>query len=225
MFEIGDILGKAWEDFKNNAGVLIVATIIGLVAYFGLLGGGMIGIFAATAAMTTVTKNFAVIQITQFAGQMLLGCIVGAIIQFLVLGAFSMCLKIVRGQPAEIGDLFSQVGKLVPAIILGLIHSFVGQIAFWFCIIPSIIWAVMTCLSQLYLLDKDLDPIAAIQASMAATSGHRLNLFLLGLVFFLLSVAGTFTCGLAWLVLVPMSGLALARIYVILSEAAAQQAA
>ncbi len=75
-------------------------------------------------------------------------------------------------------------------------------------IVPGIILALALSFTGYLVVEKGLNPIAALKESMRLTKGNRWKLFLLGLAIFVLTVIGMIPLFLGLLVIGPVSMLA-----------------
>lgn len=209
MFDIGDVLSRAWEGFKAHVGVLIPALLIaGVVIVVVVAPLAVATDFAVEAGDGGTIAIFILIRIV-------VETLINALVQ---MGFITINLKIARGQNPEIGDLFANFGRLPTAFLLNLLLFMLIMTGFVLLIIPGIILALMTCLAMWFVVDRNMGVFAAIQASIDATKGSLLNLFLFGIVAVLLVIAGAIPCGLGLLIVGPMIGIATAYIYESLTE-------
>lgn len=181
MFEIGTVLSKGFEGFKAN----LVPWILGMLVQAGV----MIGIYVVFIVISVVLAQVA--DFLPLIAMLVMIPVLIAVITVLQMGLISMALKSARGQPVAVGDLFSQVKKLVPGVIAAIIMGLPS-------LIPCVGWLISFAffgLALFYVVDKSLDPISAIKASMAATEPARMNMVILCLVFL----------GLALLTIIPLA--------------------
>lgn len=97
---------------------------------------------------------------------------------------------------------------LATALLYGLIVGF-GLVLL---IIPGIIWALRFAFATSLVVDRDLDPWAALQESARLTRGVKSSLLGFGLLCLLLNVLGGCLMGLGLIVTVPMTLIAQARL-------------
>lgn len=207
MFDIGDVLSKGWDDFKNNAGTLIAVTVIVFLVSFG-----------TSVVFQVITRGVADSE-GMVIGVSVMSVVVNiAVNTLLQLGTIGIFLKVVRGQEASIGDLFAHFDKIVPGFIASLLISIGVAVGMILLIVPGIIVAIMTAFSLWFIADRHLGAVEAIKASAEATKGQRMNLFLFGLAAIGISLLGILACCVGLLVTVPVLGCAGARIYLALTE-------
>lgn len=212
MFEIGTVVSRGFEGFKANA----VPWILSFLIYIGVIVALQVVqqiLIAVVAQMNSPILLLPVILV--FA---LIGFVLGTLV---LLGWSHMALKTARGQPVAVGDLFSQTGKLVPGLIANLIMSLAIGIGTMLLCIPGLIAFAFLGLAIFFVVDKELDPISALKASMSATEPARMQVALFGLVAMLLYIAGAIACGIGVLVTLPTAMIAFAHVYEALSGKAA----
>ncbi len=131
--DAGSVISYAWEVWKSNLGLLVGITVIvfGVNIGFGIVQNVIVAIF-------------------ENQGQQELGTFVslpvgflGNFIQiFLGIGQAQIVLKLLRGQPAEVGELFGGGPlflRVLGASILAGLAMVVGMLA---CIVPGILLAL-----------------------------------------------------------------------------------
>lgn len=97
--EIGFIMGYAYQVFKSNMGLMIGAFIIYMI--IALFNGQLPSLFGALIGSPGFIVGF------------LLNLVVSA---FIVAGMLNLCFKLGRGEPANIGDLFSSGDRVLPLL-------------------------------------------------------------------------------------------------------------
>jgi uncharacterized membrane protein len=145
--------------------------------------------------------------------------IFGLIISFLVSAFFSggivgTGLKAARGQPVTIGDAFSggkYFGPMFVALIGFVIAWFIGSIL---CVVPGVILSLGLSLYGAIIVDQGLSGLDALKKSWEMTKGHKMTIFVMGILGFFVFVAGLLACGIgAVLVSAPMTVVAFAWLY------------
>jgi uncharacterized membrane protein len=111
--------------------------------------------------------------------------------------------------------------KFLGTSILATLATIIG---FVLLIVPGIIAMLLFMFSTFIVIDQGLSPIEALKESMRITAGNRLPLLgLLGLLLLIL-FAGMLALGVGLLVAMPISTLAFAHAYRVLSGRAGQAA-
>jgi len=206
-WEVGPVLNRSWELFKDNLGVILGATIV-VALINGLFSGvnqglqsAIAGADSGLAASTLGLVSFAV-------------GILGWVVQtYLSLGFIRLFLRTVRQEGPEIGDLFTGGRWLVPGIIASLLVGAGVGLGMLLLIVPGVILALGWMFAQLLIVDKDMGPIEAMKTSWRMTQGEKGGLFLWALVAFGLIIVGFLACGLGVFVAAPVVGLGTTLIY------------
>jgi len=145
--------------------------------------------------------------------QIALGCVpyVGGVIG-IFLGAVFLAgihwffLRLSRGEPATIGDVFAGFGPaLGPLILVGLVSCLLEGVGFLLCILPGIYLAVAWHYASLLALDKKVDFWAAMELSRKVVTRHWFGVFGLALVAILFLLAGTIACCIGIFVAGPIA--------------------
>ena len=110
-----------------------------------------------------------------------------------------MYLRFMRDERANIGDIFQGFKKGYLNIILAnlLVAAIVG-IGLILLIVPGIIFACRLAFVRYLVMDKGLDPVAAIEKSWFMTRGHGWRIFgmyLLAFVFVIVNLIVDVTYG------------------------------
>jgi uncharacterized membrane protein len=129
-------------------------------------------------------------------------------------GIVATGLKAARGQPISFGDPFSG-GRYFGSMFVGLlafgIIVFLGTLL---CIVPGVILAFGLCLYQPLIVDQGLSGVDALKKSWEMTKGHKVTIFILGIIGFFVFLAGALACGIgALLISMPMAIVAGAYLY------------
>lgn len=118
---------------------------------------------------------------------------------------YIMWLRLVRGQNFELEDLLEIRRFFVPLILSGLIVGFVTTLGTMACIIPGIILSIGLIFTSLVVIDTGLGPVEAVKACWKLTDGHKVDIFLFGIVACFINLAGVLMCGLGLLATVPIT--------------------
>ena len=194
-FSKSDLLKEAWELFKKHLNLLL----------------GLIGVyFAYYIAQWLISYLF-----PQSAIASLLSFVFALLFLAIQLGAYNMILKLVDGKNAVLKDLYTYPNvamKVVKNIVAGILVGFAVGAGLILFIIPGIYIAVRLMFFTYYIVDKDAGILDSIKMSWNLTKGGALNLFLLGLIFFVINFVGAIlVVGLA--VTLPLTFLASALLY------------
>lgn len=199
--EIGDIFDRTWQIFKANWAICmgaawamplcIVVGILPLVAIYVLVG--------------LASKDD---PLPWVFGGIALGAAAVYLSMLMSLGLHVFMLKIARGEPTTITDLFGETSLVLPALLASVLVTAAVTIGFALLIVPGIIIGLMFSQFIYVMIDRQVGPIEALRLSMQVTDGNKLTLLLLGLLMAAINSIGTsLTCGLFTIVFVPFSWL------------------
>jgi hypothetical protein len=104
----------------------------------------------------------------------------------------------------------------VGAKMIGIILVFIG---FVLLIVPGLFAALAVMFANYTVVDKRFGPIEAVKRSWRITKGHMLQLFLFMLVIASINLLGSLLAGIGLVVTVPVTMLAMARVYRTLEHA------
>lgn len=128
---------------------------------------------------------------------------------FLSLGVIAFALSLIRGQDANIGQLFKQSPwKLIKYLVASFLYGIMITVGFVCFIFPGIYLAIRFGCYQFAIVDKDLGIIESFKYSSSLTRDNKMNLFLLGVLSFLIVIAGFIALGVGLLWAAPTAWLA-----------------
>jgi uncharacterized membrane protein len=103
---------------------------------------------------------------------------------------------------------------MVPMLLAMIVNAILVTIGMVFLIVPGIIIAIGLSMYAPLIVDQGLSGIDALRKSWEITKGQKMNLFLFGLVAFMLMCAGLVACMVGALLLsLPLSVVAWAWVY------------
>jgi hypothetical protein len=190
-----ETLGEAWRIVQPNLGTWIGATIVAAICVIGLdliLGAaaGRSGPGNAVAALGSWIVGF-----------------------FFQCGMARMAIRQVRGEPVQIGDLFS-VTDVFGAVALGaILYSLLTFVGFILCIVPGIILTGLLMPMPFLIADRRMDAAAALSASLNAMKTDLLMAALFMFVAGIIIMLSALPCGIGLLFTIPMVSVAEALIY------------
>lgn len=214
---IGDIVNESWAIIKKNIWIFLATTLgFGLIVsliYYLFIGAGMAAAMATgggdPSAMLTGIFSFGF-----FAGMLVLAFISAAF----YIGYYKMALDAADGLNPDLSAFSGiTVKKILNLFIANILYGIIVEIGFILCLIPGIFFAIRLQLYVFYIIERDCNALEALSKSWEATKGESLNIFLLGLVFALINFVGALLCGIGMLVTIPMTLIAFALIYRILT--------
>jgi uncharacterized membrane protein len=133
---------------------------------------------------------------------------------FMAGGLMVTSLKAARGQPTSFGDPFSGGRYFGRMLVAAIAVFFVTALGMLLCFVPGIIVALGVVLYGALIVDQDMAGIDAVKKSWEMTKGHKVNIFLFGLIGIGVMIAGALACGIGvLLVSIPMGYVGMASIY------------
>ena len=206
-WDIGEVLNLAWERTKANLGALVVTTLIYFI--IASIPNGILQGLVSAGVVREQSIEYVLISLPISLMSMVLGA-------YLESGLIRIWLSAARGGAVKLEDLFSGQGFL-PLLGANLLMGLAIGVGFVFCIIPGIFLALAFWMTPFYVIDAGMGPIRAMEASWQATTGQKGSLVLLGIVSFLIVVAGVVACCVGSLVTSPLLGIAWTIVYLRLS--------
>ena len=230
--DVGELVGFGWRTTMQNLplvlGLFITALVIMWIPYLvgALAGDPAIEFMMSLASFLVVSPLMSIGMIKValrlcggekptfedlFSSVQLIPSYLGATILFMIM----------LGVVFTVGFILSLIIVAIgfAALFSGDVGTGVGLMLAAF-VIASLIFLVPTTISWLifgfypyFIVDKSLGPIAALQASMRATKGSRMALLGLGVVSFLIVVAGLLCFIVGVVVAAPVVFLAWALAY------------
>lgn len=190
--DIGEAFRAGWRGFVANIIPLIVVALIvwavtGIVNTWATSTGGFAEFFWRVVAFF-VTQIVSIVWI-------------------------SLALAVVDGREISADTLLPDAPKLLAYIIASLIFSVMFGIGLVLLVVPGIIVAIVFGLYGYAVIDKGLDPIAALTHSRDITRGNRWEIFVFGLAAILLNVLGVLLLVVGVLVTSAVTLIAAAHVY------------
>lgn len=179
---IEEVLRSSWEIVKQHWVALI----------FGPLIGGVIGNVPAQILNQIGAASKDQDTIIAMAG---VGMVIGFFVQtFFTAGTIQLALTAARGGAPQVMQVFSGGSAYLRLLGTSLLVTLAIMGGFLLLIVPGIILALGFSMAPYYAVDAGMGPVEAMKASWEATTGHKANIFLFGLVGFVLMLAGLLAC-------------------------------
>jgi hypothetical protein len=221
--DAGDSLSVAWEIYKNNLGILLVATLImggislvlQIAAQFAqqIIARSVMGPGGAPPGGNPGPAVFAVLGVSLF-----FGILVFAIVScYLQAGYHRLLLRVARGENVEISELFSGGRFFWRVFCANFLFTLMYTVGFALCLVPGVFVMLAFWPFLFLIVDREVGIIESFQISLELMTGNYLAAFLLGLVWFGLWVGGFIACGIGLLFTYPLAMLALAVAYCTMS--------
>lgn len=203
-----ECIRRGFELTKRNFGMIL---LVGLV-YMGILMGSSIvtSVFQGVAGPPQVpaeggTGEVSGPVLTVFFVLQLLSQILSI---YLGLGLTRIALNFVSGKTVAVGQLFGEGHKLLRALGASILFGIVVAIGFLLLIVPGVYLALRYGLYMTAIVDRDLGVMESFAYSSRLTTNNRMNLFLLGLLGFLIILAGMLACFVGLIFAAPVVWLA-----------------
>jgi len=137
---------------------------------------------------------------------------------FLAAGTISLQLKIVKGQPTDLSELFRGGGRLFLQMAICIFLWRIGLlIGFAACLIPGIVICVAFFPWQQILVDRPRTGVSAFTEALKLTRGQRYDLVLIAAVSAVIPLIGLAICGVGVFLAVPFVDVIAAVTYMRLS--------
>jgi len=182
-----------WQRFKERPlfliGLFILTTVISGITGFVAdeVGTGGVGL---------------VLNVLDFSIQIILG-----------MGMTLILLRVYDRVETDYTDLLEPLHLFWKYLVMTILVLVVVLIGFVFFVIPGVIAGIALAFASYLIIDRNLGPVDAMKESLTITHGHRWNLFIFGLIIFLINILGMMLFGLGLLVTIPISALATVHVY------------
>jgi hypothetical protein len=211
-----DAISAGWNAVKGDfAGVALpLAVGVFVMVLPGAIVNGIGRVVMAMVFGRSELGDMTVMMGSTF-GLIFVVMLINALVQGYMLGGLiSFSLKVMRGQKPDFGEVFGGgplFGSMVSASILNSLGILVG---YALCIVPGIIVALGWSLYSPVVVERRIGGVDALKQSWQLTTGHKVNIFLWGLLMFVVAIVCTIACVIpALLIAAPIGFLSLAYIY------------
>jgi len=196
----------AWKVITKRYTTVALPLVVGFVVQ-GILGNIVSGGGGAALAILAQQGLLdpSMIDVLNLAVSSVGGVVTLLVTAFFAGGFATTALKAARGQPTSFGDPFSG-GRYFVQMLIALVVSFiVSFIGFALCVVPGVIVGLGLALNHMLIVDQGLSGVDALKRSWEMTKGHKMNIFVYGLIGLLVMIAGALACGIGMvLVSLPM---------------------
>jgi len=132
-------------------------------------------------------------------------------------GIWRAGLAVTRGESPNV-NMLTQTDNLGPYVLTVIMVSIGMFVGFILCVIPGIIWLVLTAYAPLVALDKGVGPGEAISTSIDWVKNNAGRVVLLLFVAYIVYVIGVVACCVGLLVSMPVALVAITYSYRILGN-------
>lgn len=218
-YSVGDALSFGWAKFQANVGPIVLSAVVLLVGVgaVAVLGSLVTGALAGDVECGVNDEGRYVCDggtgfVAGLVIQALLTAVVLVVFQIIAAGLIRAALKVTDGGSWEFSEVLrtDKIGKVVvTALIVGAI-TFVGTLL---CYFPGLVAGFMLSYSLYFVVDRDLEPMAAVKASFELTKNNLGNTLVWYIVGAIVAFAGFLACGIGALVSLPVVLLGTAYTY------------
>ncbi len=193
-FSIEEAVSFSWKTVIKNIAFIVILFVIFLL------------VSMVSQALTRIAMgNFLSVAIVT-----VISWVANALI---TMGVIKVALKFCDNQKPGFEDLYSSyplILNYIGALILFWIACAIGLVLL---IVPGIILMLRLQFFAYFIVDKNMSPIKALEASWKATEGNTLNLLVLWFAFLLITILGALALLVGLLVAIPVMMIAMAYIY------------
>ena len=208
--DIGSCIARSWELVKKNFWPVVGITL--LIMFISAVVNQVIGLFSGPAIRSMILHHrvtaggLFIVFLTSLLSQPIYSVLMGGLLKYY--------LKLIRGEPAGLGDAFAGFSSaFVPLVLLGLTTGFLSWIGYCLCLLPGIYLAVAWFFATPLVIDRQLGFWQAMESSRRAVSKHWFVVFGLLLVAGLIAIGGVLACCIGVLVTIPIGSVAMMYAY------------
>jgi len=200
-----DAIGFGWDRFKASPATLLIPMI---VAWVGLIVIVVLVEFLLVVPISDNNTSF----FTQLLVSALSSTIILLVFQFLAAGLYRGALRVADGQSFGLGQLFEgwDKGQVAIAAVLIAVATGIGTLL---CYIPGLIVGFLAQFTLLFIVDRQMQAIDAIKASIKLVVDNLGNTILFYLLAIVVTLVGACLCGIGLLVAYPVVLVAYAYTY------------
>ena len=194
-FSKSEAIRFGWNTMKSNLGFFVGLLIIAGLIYY------LPGIIAELLKEKAPIISF-IITITSW--------VLSLVIQ---MGLIKIALRFSNNEKGEFADLFSCFPLFFKYLFASLLYGLIVIGGIILLIIPGIIWGIKFQFFSYFIVDKGLGPIEALKRSSTITKGAKWDLFLFGLLVWLINLLGALCLLVGLFATIPTTGVAMAFVY------------
>ena len=194
---IKKILKQSWEMLMDNFFFLFIILII------------ILGFDMASSYFLDFLKDYSAPLLLRLSALLILSLVD----ILLYLGTIKISLDLLQGKKPQLDDLFSCYNKLMRQVVAEILYFFIVLGGLLLFIIPGFIWIIKYQFMVYFIVDKDMQATEALKASGKLTKGYKWNIFFYDIIIGLLNILGVLLFGVGLFFTLPISILALSKIY------------
>jgi uncharacterized membrane protein len=221
----GGAVGPTWTPMEAYSFAWKVVTKRFSAAALPLVVGWLVMglIFAVVYAATIVGPQVLVQQgvvdgsmafVLTYASIGGLSLIIIVVESYMMGGILTVTLKAARGQPAAIGEVFAGGRFFVPFLVGIIVQQILVGIGYALCFVPGVILLLGLWAWGYLVVDQGMGAVDALKKSWEMMKGHKMAMFVWGLLSVVVYVAGELACVLPVLLIsLPMVFISSAWVY------------
>ena len=218
-----EAIGEAWNLFKADTGVWLVAGLVAVAVLGAVLVSVSIffNLLAGTALNPLLPPGVKVVDIAQFFAlfatatiyNVVMSLVGEAVAIIVTAGLYRMALRRMRGERIHAGDLFD-IGDVFPQLLLlSIAAGAIVTVGLFLCVVPGIIAGALLMFAVPLVMDRRMDAMAAIGTSVRTLGTDFLNAVIFYILLSLILFAGLLVCCVGIIVTLPLFYLAISIVY------------
>ena len=204
--DIGSCISRAWKLLQSNFGGMVGTSLLVIIILGGVSGvlRVLVNLVFGVPMYVRGVQGFGLIRLQWR------GIVVSSLWNLLMAGPllgglYNYYLKLIRGQPATIGDAFAGFSRsFVPLLMAHVVSGFLTCLGLLCCVIPGVYLAVAWKFTLPLVIDKQLGFWDAMELSRKTVTPQWWSLFALMLLAGLISAAGLIVCCIGVLATIPI---------------------
>ncbi len=204
-FQIGEVLSEGWAKVNGAKGAIFggVFAMYAISFLIMLIGGMLVGLLG-------LNENGMMLAIISQLGLQL---IYTALTVVLTAGIMMMGVRQAADESINFSMLFDGIAKVKPLLIAMILQTIIVIIGFLLLIIPGIYLSIAYGLTYPLIMDKDLGPWEAMEASRKAIHHSWFQVFGLSFVMGLIFMVSAIPLGIGLIWTIPMGTIVLGVVY------------
>lgn len=163
-------------------------------------------------AMLLIVSHLIILLIF-FLGNYLLTISGNVLLGPFLLGAYKICLRIVRNENTELSELLSGFEYFLPAFVANILIHLMSFIAGWFLVIPGLIVFLLYSATYFFIFEENLGFWGAMESSRKMVWANFRRWLAVGATALAVNLVGFACCGVGLLISVPFGHLLVALAY------------
>jgi hypothetical protein len=199
--DIGGCFSRGWELVKSNFWPAVGVST--LITFIIMAFSQITGLFTGPIIQGMIRQH--VFSPGGIFILVLVNVLSAPVYVVLMAGLTKYFLKLIRGEPATIGDAFSGFGPAIgQLVLLGLVTNLLALIGYALCIIPGIFLQVAWLFALPLVVDRQMNFWDAMELSRKMVCKHWFIVFAFFIVYGLVVLAGVIACCIGILVTIPI---------------------